>query len=131
LSRAGAVPKATLVTALLFLVAGVLHFVIPTLYVRIMPPYLPSPLALVYLSGVAEIVGGIGLLVPTTRKAAGVGLILLLVAVFPAHVEMLRLAQREGAPAWFIGVCLARMPFQVVLMWWVWRVARAGRDLVP
>lgn len=51
-----------------------------------MPPFLPEKLALVYISGVCEILGGLGLLIPRTRKAAGWGLIALLLAVFPANI---------------------------------------------
>ena len=111
--------------ALLFIGAGVLHFVAPATYLRIMPPYLPEPLLLVYVSGVAEIVGGVGLLVPTTRRLAGWGLILLLLAVFPANVYML---QTHGAgmavPLWALWL---RLPLQAVLIVWVWWSARGEK----
>ena len=74
--------------AILFMVSGSLHFFAPPLYLRIMPPYLPAPLALVYISGVAEILGGAGLLIPSTRQAAAWGLIALLIAVLPANIYM-------------------------------------------
>ena len=126
-------PTSLLVTAVLFVVAGVLHFVIPRTYVAIMPSWLPawlpSPLMLVYLSGVFEALGGIGLLLSATRVTAAIGLIVLLAAVFPANVEMLRLAQARGASALFIAACWIRLPLQPLLMWWVWRVAHAGHDL--
>ena len=97
-------PASLLVTAGLFVVAGVLHFVIPKFYLAIMPAWLSSPLMLVYLSGVFEIAGALGLLLPVTRTFAAVGLILLLAAVFPANVEMLRLASARGAsPLFEIG----------------------------
>ncbi|HYW52055.1 MAG TPA: DoxX family protein [Gemmatimonadaceae bacterium] len=114
------------ITGLAFIVAGVLHFVIPKVYLSIMPRYLPSPLTLVYVSGVFEILGGAGLLLPATRTAAAVGLILLLLAVFPANIEMLRLAQARGASAPFIAACWLRLPLQLLLIWWVWRVAHAS-----
>jgi uncharacterized membrane protein len=57
-------------------------------------------------------------------------LILLLVAVLPANVEMLRLAQQRGASTAFVAACWLRLPLQPLLMWWVWRVAHQGRDLV-
>ncbi len=126
-------PTSLLVTAALFVVAGVLHFVIPRTYVGIMPSWLPvwlpSPLMLVYLSGVLEAVGGVGLLLPATRLAAAIGLIVLLAAVVPANVEMLRLAQARGASAPFVAALWIRLPLQPLLMWWVWRVAHAGHDL--
>ncbi|MBO0359752.1 DoxX family protein [Hymenobacter sp. BT186] len=110
------------VLALLFIGAGVLHFVAPATYLRIMPPYLPAPLLLVYVSGAAEIAGGVGLLIPATRQLAGWGLVLLLLAVFPANVYML---QTHGAglavPQWALWL---RLPLQAVLMAWVWWSAR-------
>lgn len=75
--------------SLLFIAAGVNHFVSPGIYLKIMPPYLPWPLALVYVPGVFKVVGGIGMAVPRLRRAAGWGLIALLIAVFPANVHMM------------------------------------------
>ena len=117
------------ITAVAFLVAGALHFIVPAAYVAIMPPYLPSPLPLVLLSGLLEILGGAGLLVPSLRKVAGVGLIVLLVAVLPANVEMLRQANAREAGIFVQAVCWLRLPLQPLLMWWVWRVAASGNDL--
>ncbi len=118
-----------MLTAVGFVVAGILHFAVPRFYMAIMPAWLPSPLLLVYLSGVLEVVGGLGLLVPTTRTAAAVGLILLLAAVLPANIEMLRLAQNRGASPIFQAACWLRLPLQPLLMYWVWRVSQSGRDL--
>ena len=123
-------PASLLITAGLFVVAGLLHFVIPKFYLAIMPVWLPSPLLLVQLSGGFEILGGIALLVPATRTLAAIGLILLLVAVLPANVEMLRLAQARGASPVFIAACWLRLPLQPLLMWWVWRVSQSASDLM-
>ncbi len=101
--------------AILFTVAGALHFVITDKYMRVMPPYLPFPHALVLISGAAEIAGGLGILFPQTRHLAAWGLIALLVAVFPANVFMAQ-AGIMGPP-W---VLWARLPLQAVLIWWVW-----------
>ncbi len=120
-----------LITGVVFIVAGILHFVMPKFYLAIMPSYMPQPLLLVYASGVFEALGGLGLLLPATRTAAAIGLILLLAAVLPANVEMLRLAQQRGASTAFQAACWLRLPLQPLLMWWVWRVAQQGRDLVP
>ena len=98
-----------------------LHFVHPETYLRIMPPALPAPRLLVLLSGVAEVAGGLGLLLPATRRSAGWGLLALLVAVFPANVYMISLAGKLHIPAW---VLWARLPLQPLLMWLVWRAAR-------
>ena len=113
------------VLAAIFIVAGVLHFVIPDEYVRIMPPYVPLHRAMVYLSGALEIAGGVGLLVERTRRAAGMGLILLLLAVWPANVQMLLNARAAGAPPLAEALLWARLPLQLVLMWWVWRASRS------
>ncbi|QKG58997.1 DoxX family membrane protein [Hymenobacter sp. BRD128] len=106
--------------ALLFVSAGLLHFVRPEPFLRIVPPVLPAPRLLVLLSGAAEVAGGLGLLLPATRRLAGWGLLALLVAVFPANVYMAGLAGRLGIPAW---VLWARLPLQPLLMWVVWRAA--------
>ena len=109
--------------------AGVNHFVKPATYVAMMPAVLPAPLALVYLSGVAEILGGLGLIVPATRRAAAWGLIALLLAVFPANLNMaineLPLGG-EPVPAWALW---ARLPLQLVLLAWAWWFTR--RDPAP
>lgn len=105
--------------ALLFVAAGILHFVRPGIYLRIMPPQLPAPLLLVYLSGAAEMLGGLGLLLPATRGVAGWGLLALLVAVFPANVYMALIHERLHIPGW---VAWGRLPLQLPLLWWVWRV---------
>ncbi len=73
---------------ILFILAGANHFINPDFYMKIMPPYLPWHLFLVYLSGVFEIILGIMLLIPKTQKLAAWGLILLLIAVFPANIYM-------------------------------------------
>ena len=105
--------------ALLFVGAGLLHFLRPATYLAIMPPQLPQPLLLVYLSGVFELLGGLGLLPARTRRLAGWGLLALLVAVFPANVYMALIHEQLHIPGW---VAWGRLPLQPLLMWWVWRV---------
>ena len=78
--------------SVLFIAAGVNHFVSPDFYLKIVPGYLPWPLALVYVSGFFEVVGGIGVAVPKLRRAAVWRLLALLVAVFPANVHMVVIA---------------------------------------
>lgn len=105
-------------------VAGVGHFVAPEVYVAMMPAALPAKLALVYVSGLAELAGGLGLILPATRRAAAWGLVLLLLAVFPANVNMaineLPLGERPLAP-WILW---ARLPLQAVLVAWAWWYTR-------
>ena len=71
-----------------FVLAGVNHFIFPAFYAGLVPPWLPAAGVLSAVAGGAEIVGGLGLLVPRLRRAAGWGLIALLIAVFPANVHM-------------------------------------------
>ncbi|RYY18902.1 MAG: DoxX family membrane protein [Cytophagaceae bacterium] len=110
--------------AVFFVGAGLLHWRHPALYLRIMPPALPAPRLLVLLSGAAEVAGGLGLLLPATRRWATWGLLALLLAVFPANIYMLQLYKQLAIPAW---VAWARLPVQPLLLWWVWRAALAPR----
>ena len=86
-----------------------------------MPPWLPYPRGLVLLSGVFQIAGGLGVLHPRTRRAAGWGLILLLLAVWPANFQMLFDARASGASAGTQALLALRIPLQIPLIWWVWR----------
>lgn len=108
--------------ALVFITAGVLHFVKPEAYLAIMPPWLPAHALLVQISGIAELAGGIGLLVERWRRAAGIGLIVLLIAILPANIQMLLNYQARGAPVGEITLLWLRLPLQLVLIgavWWV------------
>ncbi len=117
-------PFSRVVTGLIFVVAGLLHFVAPGAYERIMPPYLPFHRGLVYGSGAAEVLGGLGLLSNRTRRGAGIGLIFLLITVLPANVQMLIDARAAGKPSWWVTLLWLRLPLQAVLAAWVWRVSR-------
>jgi uncharacterized membrane protein len=112
----------------LYVVAGLLHFVVPELYVQIVPPVLPAPLALVYLSGLAEIAVGIGLLVPRTRRAAAWATVALLVAIFPANVYMATsgvvLTGTPGGGDPSALVRWGRLPLQGVLILWAFWYTR-------
>ncbi len=89
-----------------------------------MPNYIPAHKAMVFWSGVAEILGGIGILIPETRVLAGWGLILLLVAVFPANIDMFVKAwQKNGLNSLYSWLTLLRLPLQFVLMYWVYWAA--------
>ena len=104
--------------------AGLNHFLSPDVYVGMMPAVLPAPLALVYVSGVAEMAGGIGLLFRSTRKLAAWGLIALFVAVFPANINMAVNGLPLGhhvVPSWALW---ARLPLQLVLIAWAYLFTR-------
>jgi uncharacterized membrane protein len=103
-----------------FGVGGLLHFVVPHVYERIMPPWLPAHRALVLASGAAELLGAVGLLFPAWRVAAGWWLVLVLAAVFPANVYMLTEALGRPTSATARALLWARLPLQPLLMWWVW-----------
>ena len=106
-----------------FLLAGVSHFVVPDAFQRIVPSWLPNPRLMVYVSGVAEMAGAVGLLVPSLRVYAGVGLIALLIAVFPANINMLQLARESNASAAYQLILWMRLPLQPLLIWLVWQAA--------
>ena len=116
------------VMGLLYITAGGNHFAMPRLYLSIMPAYIPHPLAMVWVSGVAEIAGGVGVLVPDglvfrhSRRTACWGLIALLIAVFPANLQMaLHPELFSSIPAWMLW---ARLPLQLPLILWAWWYAR-------
>jgi len=103
--------------ALFFISAGVNHFRSPEIYLAMMPPWLPAPELMNHISGAAEIAGGIGILISKTRKAAAIGLILLLLAVFPANLHVAINGWPGAAiPQW---VLIARLPFQLLFIAWV------------
>ena len=106
-----------------FVTAGVLHFVFPATYISVMPPWLGWHAALVAISGAAECAGGIGVLVPWTRRWAGWGLLALCVAVLPANVQMLIDGFAVGKSAWIIALLVVRLPLQALLMLWIWRAS--------
>ena len=109
---------------LLYIAAGTLHFLATSRYTAIMPPWLPAHRALVLISGVAEIAGGLGILapIPTLRRAAAWGIVALLIAVMPANIQMLTAhAAFPTIPVWVLAV---RLPLQLPLIYWAWRYTR-------
>jgi uncharacterized membrane protein len=102
-----------------FVFAGAMHFLRPRYYLAMMPPYVPAHRELVYASGVAEIAGGVGMLAPATRRAAGWWLIATLVAVFPANLHMYLHAEDYPKMPGGRAALAARLPFQAVFIAWV------------
>ena len=105
-------------------VIGVLHFVKPEGFVAIVPEVLPAKLALVYISGIAEIAGGLGLILPATRRLAAWGLVALYVAVFPANINMLVNDLPIGDKPLEAWQLWARLPIQLVLIAWAYWYTR-------
>jgi uncharacterized membrane protein len=123
--------RAQRLLAAFFTFAGTMHLLRRREYEAIVPPPLP-PREIVAVSGVAEIVGGLGVIPPATRRLAGWWLMALLVAVFPANVYMTlrpdEVARRGVAadriPTWMLW---ARLPLQPLMIWWAWRAAASDQ----
>ena len=114
---------------LFYIGAGISHFTQNAFFVEIVPSFLPAPRALVFISGVAEILLGIAVLLPATRQPAAWGIIALLIAVYPANINMaLTNQQLQHAPGWMgqptlLGLWM-RLPVQLILMAWAWWYTR-------
>lgn len=106
------------ILGVLFVAAGIGHFARPAVYVSIMPPYLPWHRPLVYLSGAAELVLGVLLLIPQFSASAAWGLIALLVAIFPANLHMA--VHSELYPRIRPSFLWLRLPFQGVFIAWAY-----------
>jgi uncharacterized membrane protein len=100
----------------LYVLAGVMHFLKPKMYLRIIPPYIPNPKLMNLLAGAFEILFGLGLLFTETRAYAAFGIIILLIAVFPANLYMYQKGAR-GIPKWAL---LLRLPMQFGLIAWAY-----------
>jgi uncharacterized membrane protein len=111
---------------------GVDHFVNPEPFERIVPAWLPAPHALVLISGFFEVMGGVGVLIPQTRRWAAWGLVALYVAVFPANLNMalnhIQLAPTDTLPVWAMW---ARLPFQALFIAWAYWFTRREQAPIP
>ena len=104
---------------------GVLHFVSPGGFVKIVPAWLPAPLLLVLVSGFFEILGGVGLFVRRAHRLAAWGLIALYVAVFPANINMAVHGIQPDGTHLPIALLWARLPFQALFIWLAWWLSRS------
>jgi len=102
----------------LYVAAGINHFVNPLFYKKIMPPGLPYHYPLIYISGAAEIILGLLLIPVSTRRWAAWGIIALLIAVFPANLQMFLDYRQEQHP--YLWIALLRLPLQLVLIGWAY-----------
>ncbi|MBK4735226.1 DoxX family protein [Noviherbaspirillum pedocola] len=108
-----------------FFIGGIMHFVATDLEVSIVPPWIPWPRAAVLVSGVLELAGALGIIIPSTRKAAGAGLFMLTLAVTPANIYMLQRPELFGISMWLLWM---RLPLQVALLWLIlWSTRRLHR----
>jgi len=101
----------------LYILAGINHFIMPKVYLKITPPWVPQPGKVNMLVGVAEIVLGVLLFFPETRSPSAWGIILLLIAVFPANIYHFQKARQKKQ---MVLPTLLRLPMQAVLIWWAY-----------
>ncbi len=111
--------------SVLYVGAGVNHFLNPEMYLRIMPPWLQWHNELIAISGVCELCFGLLLLFPSTRRIAAVGIILLLIAVFPANIQMMLNYWKETNPN--LWVSIIRLPLQIILIWWAYSFTKNSK----
>ncbi len=111
-----------------FFLGGLAHFAFTDLEASVVPPGIPDAHDVVLISGMLELAGAIGLLIPWTRRLAGWGLFLLTLAVTPANIYMIKIHEQFPVPLWLLWL---RLPLQGVLLWLIlwgsrWRAARRG-----
>jgi len=102
----------------MYIFAGLMHFVKPKAYVKIMPDYIPYHLLMVYLSGVLEVLFGVLVLFPETQTIGAWGIIAVLIGVFPANIDMA--LKYKGKKLWLKVSFWLRLPVQLWLIYWAW-----------
>ena len=121
------ISNARIATGLSFIFIGTTHFLMPEKYLEMMPPFIPEPVLMIYISGFFEILGGIGLIVPWTKRAAAYGLVALLLAVFPANIyAAINNVQLGGFMSYPFYQWL-RLPLQFMLIGWVLFVSKTDK----
>jgi uncharacterized membrane protein len=121
----GKIKKSLAFMSIFYILAGTLHFVMPGFYMKMMPSYIPFHHELIYVSGLAEIILGFGLLNHNFMRLSAWGIIALLVAVFPANVYAYTDKVDLGVPQW---VLLVRIPLQGVLIYWAYLYAKRNSN---
>ena len=114
--------------AIIYVLAGINHFISPQTYLSIMPVWLPYPKELIFLSGVCEILFGLLLLPVLTRRVGAWLIIALLIAVFPANIQMAINYYSEGTQYFWLAIL--RLPIQAVLIFWAYRLTKPQNHLI-
>ncbi|MEQ6168503.1 MauE/DoxX family redox-associated membrane protein [Ekhidna sp. MALMAid0563] len=105
------------IMAILYIIAGINHFIMPRFYEKIIPPFLVNKTLINWLSGIAEIILGVLLLIPSYTSLAAWGIIALLLAVYPANIYHFMKGYRKKKMVWVLAL---RLPLQFVLIWWAY-----------
>ena len=113
-----------IISSIFYVIVGIKHFIEPEYFLSIVPPYLPYHLELVYISGLFEILFGLLILFPKYRYYGAIGLILLLVAVFPANIYLAQSKEAQEAIGATQEIATWRLPIQGVLVWIAYFIRR-------
>mgnify|MGYP006233905293 FL=1 len=113
-----------IISSIFYVIVGIKHFIEPEYFLSIVPPYLPYHLELVYISGLFEILFGLLILFPKYRYYGVIGLILLLVAVFPANIYLAQSKEAQEALGATQEIATWRLPIQGVLIWIAYYIRR-------
>lgn len=112
--------------SVLYIIAGINHFISQNFYKKIMPPFIPWHLPLIYISGAIEILLGILIVPIATRRLAAWGIIFLLSAVFPANIYMMTTYWKQHNPQ--LWITILRLPLQFILIWWAYTFTNFNRS---
>jgi uncharacterized membrane protein len=119
------------IMSLLYIIAGINHFIHPLFYKKIMPSFIPWHMPIIFISGIAEVLLGILLIPAVTRRLAAWGIIVLLIVIFPANMNMMLIYYHDKNPA--LWITILRLPLQLILIWWAYTFtkspAKTQRDL--
>ena len=113
-----------IISSIFYVIVGIKHFIEPEYFLSIVPPYLPYHLELVYISGLFEILFGLLILFPKYRNYGAIGLILLLIAVFPANIYLAQSKEAQEALGATQEIATWRLPIQGVLIWIAYYIRR-------
>jgi|TARA_A100001035_G_scaffold208623_1_gene168522 uncharacterized membrane protein len=111
-----------IISSIFYVIVGIKHFIDPNFFLAIVPPYLPYHLELVYISGLFEILFGVMILFPKYRYWGSVGLILLLIAVFPANIYLFQSVEAQKAIGATQEIATWRLPVQgifILVAYWI------------